>query len=47
MDDLKVMKQVFEWYEENHHLFKTDTYYGINIICELYELVKKCSIQEN
>ena len=42
MTDLEVIKEVNDWYSENYHMFKTDEYYGIDIVCELYKLVNKC-----
>lgn len=42
MTDLEVIKEVNDWYSKNHHMFKTDEYYGIDIVCELYKLVNKC-----
>lgn len=46
MTDLAKMEIVSEWYKKNHHLFKTDQYYGLDIISELFDLVKTCSQPE-
>ena len=43
MTDIEKIEIVNKWFDENHYLFKTDQYYGIDIVAELYQLVKKCS----
>lgn len=40
-------RKVDEWYENNSYLFKTDTYFGIDIIAELNLLVDSCVDEEN
>ena len=42
MTDLEIIEEVNQWFSKNHHMFKTDEYYGIDIVCELYKLVNKC-----
>lgn len=43
MSDFERVRKVDEWFQKNSYLFKTDTYYGIEIIAELNELVKSCT----
>lgn len=43
MTDLEIIEEVNKWFSKNHHMFKTDEYYGIDIVCELYKLVNKCA----
>lgn len=43
MTDLEIIEEVNQWFSKNHHMFKTDEYYGIDIVCELYKLVNKCA----
>lgn len=46
MNDLEKMIKVNAWFDENHRLFKLDEFYGIDIVAELYQLVKECSSDE-
>lgn len=41
-EEILVVRKVDEWYHKHRHLFKTDEIYGINIIADLYNLVKSC-----
>jgi hypothetical protein len=44
MTDIEKMQKVTDWFDANHHLFKLDQYYGIDIIAELYRLVNEVSL---
>lgn len=43
MTDYEKMEVVSDWVSKNQKLFKLDEYYGLEIISEIFRLVKMCS----
>lgn len=46
MTDDQLTKIATEWFDENHSLFRLDTYNGIDLVSEIFDLLKRANIIE-
>lgn len=47
MRDEELLKIVDEWFNKNHNLFKLEQYYGVDIVIEIFNLLKQIDDLEN